>query len=63
MDFFQRVLRLAPDNVDAHINVAGIHLKQGDRARALDTYRDALKFEMAPELRRLVEEQMQALGN
>ena len=63
MDFFQRVLRLAPDNVDAHINVAGIHLEQGDRALALDAYRDAFKFEMAPELRRLVEEHMQALGN
>ena len=59
---FQRVLRIAPDNVDAHINVAGIHLEQGDRARALDAYRDASKFEMAPELRRLVEAQMQSFG-
>lgn len=63
MDFFQRVLRISPENVDAHINVAGIHLGQGDRARALDAYLDASKFEMAPELRRLVEAQMQALGN
>ena len=62
MDFFQRVLHLAPDNVDAQINVASIHLERGDRAQALDAYRAASRFDMEPELRRFVEAQMRGLG-
>tara|TARA_Y100001933_G_scaffold62068_1_gene62201 strand:+ start:2179 stop:4692 length:2514 start_codon:yes stop_codon:yes gene_type:complete len=63
MDFFQRVLHLTPDNVDAQINVASIHLERGDRAQALDAFRAASRFDMEPELRRLVEAQMRGLGN
>ena len=53
---FLQALELAPDNPEAHVNLALIELEQGDHAAAIDRLRHVLARGPSPHAQRLLDE-------